>query len=498
MFGRGDVPAACNMLLGLLAAGGIVAMGSAAHARTHTIDPPIEHDLGDIDPIENVIAPASTTTVLPKRASLPSRYVTLMIGGDLGFGASRERVVANGGMRQGRRIPYAELTQHLKPIIKSDLVFANLETVVTTTNALLRREKLFNFRMHPNGVAHLVGTGFNILSTANNHSIDYGTRGMRDTLRHMASMKTKGLLAAHGIAATRDEMFEPARFSMKGARFAFSALGIGGAPAMSSSPGQVNFRSREDFDRMSKTLGAANTDYRLLSVHYGQELQVRPSKEARAKLASMAISRDGVDVVIGHHAHTPAGVQRVGDRLVFYGLGNLLHMGMRDMNQFSICRDFGLMARLHLVSDTKQSGRLVARAVEIIALDKMNAGSQMRRGENGRRRIDVINYLGAELSKVDPAREGVRFQPRADGSGLYCTPDAGQLEGAVGKLCSGWREPSAQDQTTRRTLARACRYRRKSVASAKPPKLPGATTEAQKSKRRRARATLQAAFHIEN
>ena len=50
----------------------------------------------------------------------------------------------------------------------------------------------------------------------------------------------------------------------------------------------------------------------MLSVHYGQELQVRPSKDARQKLAGIAIERDGIDVVIGHHAHVPAGVQRIG------------------------------------------------------------------------------------------------------------------------------------------------------------------------------------------
>jgi Bacterial capsule synthesis protein PGA_cap len=496
MFGKGDAPAACNVVLGLLVVAASIATGSTTHAATHKMFPPVEHDLGDIDPIEDEMAPASTTVVEPKQTNAPSRYVTLMIGGDLGFGASRDPVVANGGMRHGRRIPYAELTRHIKPIIKSDLVFANLETVVTATNALSRREKKFNFRMHPNGVAHLVGAGFNVLSTANNHSIDYGTNGMRDTLKHLASMKTKGLLAAHGIAATRDEMFEPSRFAMKGARFAFSALGIGGVRATSSSPGQVHFRSRDDFERMSQTLGAAKTDYRMLSVHYGEELQVRPSKEARAKLAGTAVSRDGVDLVIGHHAHTPAGVQRVGDRLVFYGLGNLLHMGMRDMNLFSICRDFGVMARLHLVSNAKQSGRLVARAVEIIALDKMNSGSRMRRGGDGRRRIEVINYLGAELGKVDPAREGVRFQPRPDGSGLYCAPGADQLKGAVGKLCSGWRAPSEPGQATRRRLASACRYRRKSVSMAKAPKLRNSTSAARR--KRQSRAALRAAFRIEN
>ena len=64
------------------------------------------------------------------------------------------------------------------------------------------------------------------------------------------------------------------------------------------------------------------------------------------------------------------------------------------MNKLSVCRDFGLMARLHLVSDVGQGGRLAARAIEIFALDNMHAGSRMRRGSDGRLRIDIINHLG--------------------------------------------------------------------------------------------------------
>ena len=102
---------------------------------------------------------------------------------------------------------------------------------MTSTNSLSAVGKAFNFRMHPNGVAHLIKAGFNVISTANNHAIDYGARGMRHTLKHMAELKPKGLVASHGIAATREAMFEPARFEKKGASFAFSALGIGGRAA---------------------------------------------------------------------------------------------------------------------------------------------------------------------------------------------------------------------------------------------------------------------------
>lgn len=445
---------------------------------------PVAHWLDDLEEINVAPLPAY------RRDAAGHRYVTLTIGGDLGFGGSRQPVASGAGVRHGRRYPHETLTRHLKPYLKSDLAFANLETVVTSTNNLAAYDKTFNFRMHPDGLAHLVKFGFNVLSTANNHAIDYGRTGMRHTLKYMKQMQPKGLLAAHGIADTMDGILTPARFKRKGASFALSAVGIGGAPPSDSGPGQLHFRSPLT-KVVVDNLGSADVDFRMLSVHYGAELQVRPSTADRTTLLD-AIKEAGVDLVIGHHAHTPAGVERVGDGIVFYGLGNLLHLGMQTMDKFGICRDFGILAKLHLASRPGGDGRLVAQAIEIHTLSDMNAGARVRKGDNGRQRIEVLNYLGAELGK-----RGVQFQPRADGSGLYCAPGASDIAGPVGKLCRTWKAPDALSQATNRRLAAACRYRRKSVPMASDtPVLRKTLTASQKQRRRR--RLMQQAFQSEN
>ncbi|MGI9480633.1 MAG: CapA family protein [Hyphomicrobiaceae bacterium] len=424
---------------------------------------------------------------LEAATNLPSpqhRYVTLVIGGDLGFGGSRQPVVATAGVRHGRRHSFAKLTRHLRPLIQSDLAFANLESVVTATNKLSALDKTFTFRMHPNGVAHLVEAGFNVLSTANNHGIDYGSGGMRHTIRHLASLRHSGLIAAHGIAPSAAAVFAPTRFTRNGATFAFAAAGIGGYRAKRSSPGQASYRSTADFDRLTQALARADTAYRMLSVHYGAELQVRPDRRSRNKLAATAVGERGIDLVIGHHAHTPAGVQRVGHGLVFYGLGNLLHLGMQDMGKFGICRDFGLLAKLHLVSDRRTGGRLVAQAIELTALRDMHVNSRPRTGRDGRQRIEVINYLGRELN--DATGKRVTFVPRRDGSGLYCAPGAEKAGGAVRRLCSGWRAPSKPSAALQRRIRHSCRYRRKRSATAKLVKLRGRIVPRSKKRRRAA------------
>jgi hypothetical protein len=442
-----------------------------AHAAERN-DPSIEHDLADVDEIIELKARSGSDS--------PTRYVTLSIGGDLGFGGSGQLVSPTAGIRNGKRVEYFNLTRNIRGLLKSsDLAFANLETVVTATNGLSAADKKFNFRMHPNGVAHLVKAGFNLLSTANNHSIDYGQSGMRQTLKHVNATQSNGLLAAHGIAATLDDLFEPAQFSKNNSQFAFAAVGIGGVRAQTASPGQVHFRSREDFKRITDGLGQAQAHYRILSIHYGQELQVRANAKDRKRLVDATGGQTGSDLVIGHHAHTPAGVQRVGEKLVFYGLGNLLHLGMQDMGKHNVCRDFGVMAKLHLVSQPGKDGRLVAQAIELFALRDMHLISSIRKGADGRRRINVINYLSAELA--DHANNGVQFALRDSGSGLYCAPEAARLDGAVGKLCRGWRPPAPLEASVKEKLRHACRYMTKKSSSARVAKL-GGTKKPSKSK----------------
>lgn len=441
-------------------------------AATPTVDNRRDRDMAAINEFRHIAAltrledATSTLSRGPER-----RYVTLIVGGDLGFGGSRQPVVATAGVRHGRRHGFAKLTQHIRPLLKSDLAFANLESVVTATNQLAALDKTFVFRMHPNGVAHLVEAGFNVLSTANNHAIDYGSTGLRHTIRHLVRLKSAGLVAAHGVASTAEQVFKPARFTRNGATFAFAAAGIGGVQAQKSTPGQASYRSSADFKRLTTSLGRAQVDYRMLSVHYGAELQVRPDRPSRTKLGGISVAQRGIDLVIGHHAHTPAGIQRVGRGLVFYGLGNLLHLGMQDMGKFGICRDFGLLAKLHLISDPQPGGRMVAQAVELFALRDMHVASRPRTGGNGRDRIEVINALGRELN--DATGRGLLFVPRKDGSGLYCAPGAASIGGAVGRLCRGWQPPARPAAALLRRIRQSCRYRRKNSKPEKIVKLRG-------------------------
>lgn len=366
--------------------------------------------------------------------------LTLVIGGDLGLGGSREPVDERGARRHGRLHPWDEMTAGLSGLISGDVNFANLETVVTKNNRLSAADKTFAFRSHPAGVRHLVNAGFNVFSTANNHVIDYGAAGMQDTLSELAALRQHGLLAFPGIGATRDEAGRPALVEMKQRRLLFSAIGIGGRLPSRNSPGILGYHSPQDFDDAVQWLAAEEAHYRVLSVHYGTELSVRPGQDAIKKFRDRAVRDKAVDLVVGHHAHVPAGVQDVGGRLIFYGLGNLLHPGMQDMSRFDRCRDYGIIAKLHLAANDK--GGLTAKAVEVWPLDQMHLKAQPMTGAKGKQRIEVLNKLAQELDDAGTGARGVRFLAREDGSGLACLDGAAAAGGRIGDLCRAW-DPAA-------------------------------------------------------
>mgnify|MGYP001811897938 CR=1 FL=1 len=403
-----------------------------------------------------------------------AEQVTLVIGGDLGLGGSGQRVDERGARRHGKLHPWDKLTKGLAGLVDGDLNFANLETIVTSNNSLRPGRKAFTFRSHPAGVRHLVDLGFNVFSTANNHVGDYGARGMRETLSELDKLRAHGLLAFPGLGATRKDAGGPATVEAKGRRLSFSAIGIGGWKPSKSSPGILGYYAKQDFNEAVDLLHLETAHYRVLSVHYNIELDVRPSRQDIRKLRDHAVGKKGIDLVIGHHAHVPAGIQEINGRLIFYGLGNLLHPGMQNMSRFGPCRDYGLLAKIHLASN--ETGALSARAVEVWPLERMHLKARPMTGKKAKRRIRVLNKLAEELDHKKTGAKGIRFLVREDGSGLACFPGAATAGGRIGELCRDWDATTVGSQPSRSVSCARRKYVRSSRG--KP-----------KAKRRRASST---------
>jgi poly-gamma-glutamate capsule biosynthesis protein CapA/YwtB (metallophosphatase superfamily) len=255
-----------------------------------------------------------------------------------------------------------------------------------------------------------------------------------------------------------EEASRPQRVAVKGAEIGFAATGIvtnnlERHRAGPDKPGQSAYRFDDDFAEVRRRLLAAPADYRILSIHYGEEGKVRADAKQLAEWRGIAAEKDGIDLIVGHHAHVPRGVEIAGKSLIFYGLGNFLHQGTADMTGKGICRDYGLMARVHL--KRAKSGKLELRAVEAIPVTDTHFRPRRLTGESGAARIHALNYLDAELGDGASAR-GVLFTPQADGTGLYCLPGADNDGGTIGALCKGYQSAPPIPGNLRGPIASSC------------------------------------------
>jgi poly-gamma-glutamate synthesis protein (capsule biosynthesis protein) len=384
--------------------------------------------------------------------------VTITLAGDVGLNRSNQPVEAD-GVRRGAFQTWADTTSLIDSEVNGDLNFMNVETVVTDRNDLPRDTKgqggPFNFRTHPNGMRHLVQRGFNLLSLANNHSMDYGTPGLKETLKHVGKLEDERLAVAAGVGMNSEEASRPHRVAVKGSNIAFAATGIvtnnlERHRAGADKPGQSAYRFDDDYAEVRRRLVAAPADYRILSIHYGEEGRVRADTKQFAEWRGLAAEKDGIDLIIGHHAHVPRGVEIAGNSLIFYGLGNFLHHGTADITGKGLCRDYGLMARVHLKKQA--NGKLALRAVQAIPVTDTHFRPRRLTGAAGAARIHALNYLDSDLGGV----RGVMFTPQADGTGLYCLPDADKDGGTIGALCKAYRPAPPIPDSLRGAIASSC------------------------------------------
>ena len=387
-----------------------------------------------------------------------------MFVGDTGFNQSRRNVRTDGVIKNGVFQTWQQSVSNIRGILSGDLMFANVETVVTDRKNLIPRDRNqsrgFFFRSHPNGFRQLTELGFNLFSLANNHALDYGTTGLKETLKHFKTLDKRYAIAYSGIGLNREKAGRPATLRVKNKDFALSSIsfltsGASRFKAGKQRPGQLSFRSKDDLADTVGWLSKSMSDFRILSIHFGTERRSHvPSKQV-AKWRRSFVKDHNIDIVVAHHAHVARGIELTDGRLVFYGLGNFLHQGMANMNSQGICRDFGLVTRVHLTEN--ESGKLEIGAVEAIPVRDMHfRTSRFNRVKQSALRIKALNYLSNKLTDAEDNARGLQFAMTQSGSGLYCTPRARNPQHPLAGLCWNWRSPAVPSRAENRKIAGAC------------------------------------------
>ena len=179
-----------------------------------------------------------------------------------------------------------------------DLTIVNLEGPLTTVEK--PRAHGYVFKADPECVQILKGSGVELCNLANNHAMDYGAAGLKQTAE---------VLAANGIGYCG--FTEAWRAELKGVKV--TALGF---TKWDHTPEQV-----------TEAIAAARPDCDLLIVnmHWGWERQNQQCQE-QVELGRAAVDA-GADLVIGTHPHVYQGIEKYKGKYIVYSLGNFCFAG---------------------------------------------------------------------------------------------------------------------------------------------------------------------------
>ena len=246
------------------------------------------------------------------KAQLPVKgRVRLLAVGDVNLGRKCGQYI----LKEGPDFPFG----HLREWIESyDLAICNLESNISEQAG--ETEKPGNnliFTAPPDAAPALYDAGWDLVSTANNHSSDYGSDALLQTIRYLEQAG----LQFNGTASSADALYRPTIIRVKDYRLAFLAVtDITNGPVRGTKiEEQLNLADRSRVLPALK-LAEAESDFTILSYHGGIEYASTPTPETRGFL-HWAID-NGVDLVLGHHPHVVQGTEHYKNGLIIYSLGN--------------------------------------------------------------------------------------------------------------------------------------------------------------------------------
>ncbi len=287
-----------------------------------------------------------------------------------------------------------------------DALVVNLETSVTRSDEFAPGKGV-HYRMSPANLPCLAAARPDVCALANNHVLDFGRRGLEETLDALAGSGLRAAGAGRDASTARRPAVVPVHGSRRLLVFCSGAASSGiprGWAAGGQRPG-VDFAGRPSAATAAQTVGRVRElrrpgDLVIVSIHWGTNWGYHISHDEIA--FAHALVDGGVDVVHGHSSHHPRPVEVYRGKLVLYGCGDFIddYEGITGYEEY---RDD--LRLLYLVSLAADTGRLVGLRMAAFQARRMrlvNASCEDR--EWSRSTLDRIS--GRFGSRVDATKEG--------------------------------------------------------------------------------------------
>ena len=224
---------------------------------------------------------------------------------------------------------FDDIKYHLQT---ADITVGNLETTFAGSSVGYSGYPTFNT---PETLAKaLKNVGFDVVSTANNHCLDKGYKGIESTIDFLDEAD----IAHTGTFKSKEAQDTILVKDVKGVKVAFLSFtyGTNGIKIPSGKEYCVNLNDKDTILSQLELAKKTNADLICACIHWGIEYKTKPNSEQQ-ELAEFVI-KNGADLIIGNHPHVPQSMElktvtlddgTEKEAFVIYSLGNF----MADQNK---------------------------------------------------------------------------------------------------------------------------------------------------------------------
>jgi len=245
--------------------------------------------------------------------------------------------------------------------MRPDLRMINLETSITKSDDYWKGKEI-HYRMHPENIDCITAAKIDVCSLANNHVLDWGYAGLKETLDTLRENKIRSVGAGKDLKGAESSVVMEIEGKGRVIMFGFGSP-TSGVPlswaASKKRPG-VNLLKEFSDDSLQRIQEGVKEvkqegDIVIISIHWGGNWRYNVPRE-EIDFAHRLIDEAGVDIIHGHSSHHIKGIEVYHGRLILYGCGDFLN-DYEGIGAYEYYRaDLGLM---YFASVDPRTGKLV-------------------------------------------------------------------------------------------------------------------------------------------
>ncbi|MBP7509040.1 MAG: CapA family protein [Prolixibacteraceae bacterium] len=209
----------------------------------------------------------------------------------------------------------------------------DLQTVINLECPIIKggipEEGKINLKVSENYLAAIFGENLLCVNIGNNHILDYGTEGVDSTLNELNGLK----IPYFGLSSSSDSSYCPLIINKAGINIAFISAVCSSTSPLVEVGNTYKINELEEDALIHEISRIRPLVTRLVVyIHWGTEESSYPNP--RDILIARRLIDNGVDIVIGSHAHAPQPVERYGNGIIAYNLGNFIMPSLKDVPSY--------------------------------------------------------------------------------------------------------------------------------------------------------------------